>query len=55
MSLQDTIAVMTIYDDAVPCNQGADYLPIGQNVFFKQTVFFLSERRNLIGKFRIDN
>jgi len=46
MCLNDTKAIMTIYDAAIPDNQRVKHNAVLENVFFQQLIFFRSQRWN---------
>ena len=46
MCLNNTKAIMTIYDAAVPDNQRIQHNAVLENIFFQQLIFFLSQRWN---------
>ena len=46
MCLNNTKAIVTIYDAAVPDNQRIQHNAVLENIFFQQLIFFLSQRWN---------
>ena len=52
--LNDPVSVMTVYNYVVPDDQGTKNSSFGQDISFKLFIFFRCQRRDLLGKLRID-
>ena len=54
MRLRDAVAVVTVYNRIVPDDEGHEYQPFLQDVFFQLGKLVLGQRRAFCLKFRVD-